>query len=90
MTEENIVQQEAPQVQLPPYKVAFVLDNEVVDVLHTDERLAAIFLSNPKIIDVTDKVTADPSKVQIGFLYNEELNSFINPEVSNSNGESNV
>lgn len=45
MTEENI--------SLPPIKVAFIIDNKVVDVLHTDERLAAIFLSNPLVVDVT-------------------------------------
>jgi len=39
---------------LPPIKVAFVIDNKVVDVLHTDERLSAIFLSDPIIIDVSD------------------------------------
>ena len=41
---------------LPPVKIAFVIDNEVVDVLHTDERLGAIFLSEPTIVDVTDKL----------------------------------
>lgn len=90
MTEENIAQQEVQQVQLPPFKLAFVIDNEVVDVLHTDERLAAIFLSNPKIIDVTDQVTVDPSKVQIGFLYSEESNSFIKPEIQDDSGDLNV
>jgi hypothetical protein len=36
-----------------PKKLAFVLDNKVVDVLRTDERLAAIFLSQPIVVDVT-------------------------------------
>ncbi len=39
--------------ELTPRKLAFVLDNKVVDVLRTDERLAAIFLSQPIIVDVT-------------------------------------
>lgn len=38
---------------LPPVKIAFIIDEEVVDILHTDERLAAIFLSQPIILDVT-------------------------------------
>lgn len=38
----------------PPIKVAFVIDGKVVDVLHTDERLASIFLSDPVVIDVTE------------------------------------
>jgi hypothetical protein len=29
---------------MPPNKVAFIIDNEVVDIIHTDDRLAAIFL----------------------------------------------
>ena len=39
----------------PPVKLAFIIDNTVLDVLHTDDRLAAIFLSEPLIIDVSDK-----------------------------------
>ena len=45
MTEQN---------QLPPIKIAFVIDGKVVDVLHTDERMGAIFLSEPTIVDATD------------------------------------
>ena len=37
----------------PPIKLAFILDNTVVDVIHTDERFAAIWLSNPVVVDVT-------------------------------------
>jgi hypothetical protein len=37
----------------PPIKVAFIIDGKVVDVLHTDDRLASIFLSEPVVIDVT-------------------------------------
>jgi hypothetical protein len=32
--------------------LVFVIDGEVADVLHTDERLAAIFLSEPEIIEI--------------------------------------
>lgn len=31
--------------------LAFVLDGEVAEILQTDERLAAIFLSQPKIVE---------------------------------------
>lgn len=48
--------------QMPPMKIAFVLDGTVVDVLHTDERLAAIFLSGPTIVDVTERYAGqDPN-----------------------------
>jgi hypothetical protein len=42
------------QPPTPPVKIAFIIDNQVVDVLHTDDRLGAIFLSDPVTVDVTD------------------------------------
>lgn len=65
--------------QLPPIKLAFILDGEVADVLHTDERLAAIFMSNPLIIDVTDKINNDEFSVQIKSTYNAETGEFTKP-----------
>lgn len=50
MTTEPTVE---PTPDLPPHKVAFILDGAVQDVLHTDARLAAILLSNPVILDVS-------------------------------------
>jgi hypothetical protein len=66
---------------LPPIKIAFVIDGQVVDVLHTDERLGAIFLSQPVIVDVTDWYLAntDPSKNLVGATYDGE--SFTELEV---------
>lgn len=52
--------------QLPPAKIALVLDGEVLDVLHTDERLAAIFLSQPTIVDATEYLAANPNKILVG------------------------
>jgi hypothetical protein len=43
--------------EMPPKKIALIIDGEVVEMLHADERLAAIFLSNPTIVDVTDVYT---------------------------------
>ena len=40
--------------------LAFVIDGEVVQVMGTDERLAAILLSDPIIVDVTG---VDPALV---------------------------
>jgi hypothetical protein len=40
--------------------LAFVIDGEVVQVMGTDERLAAILLSEPVIVDVTG---VDPTLV---------------------------
>jgi|LauGreDrversion4_2_1035121.scaffolds.fasta_scaffold57487_2 hypothetical protein len=35
-------------------KIAFVIDGVVVQTLSTDERLAAVVLSSPTVIDITD------------------------------------
>lgn len=58
--------------ELPPIKVGFVIDNVLVDVLHTDERLAAIFLSSPTILDLT----GIPEIPAVGSTYDPENNSF--------------
>jgi hypothetical protein len=65
---------------LPPVKIAFIIDNVVVDVLHTDERLAAIFLSEPLILDVSD--TADGIAFQglVGATYDPTTGEFTLPE----------
>lgn len=55
--------------QMPPRKVALILDGKVQEMLHTDDRLAAIFLSNPIILEVTDTYTDFPL---IGWSYDEE------------------
>jgi len=64
-----------------PIKLAFILDGEVADVLHTDERLAAIFTSNPIVIDVSERFVEDPLSVSTGARYNAETGEFTEPEV---------
>ena len=71
----------APTVQggddMPPIKIAFILDNTVVDVLHTDERLAALLLNSPIIKNVTGE---DGNPItQFGDIYNSETDSFDPP-----------
>jgi hypothetical protein len=46
--------------------LAFVLDGEVAEILQTDDRLAAIFLSQPKIVEF-DK---EKDGVVAGMKYN--------------------
>lgn len=57
---------------VPPVKIAFILDGEIVDILHTDERLGAIFLSNPLIMDVTDNMAENGGIASVGTKYNYE------------------
>lgn len=62
--------------EIPPIKIAFVLDNEIVDILHTDERLAAIFTSNPIIVNITDNMIEDGGTAGIGSIYDPQTQTF--------------
>lgn len=68
----------AEEKPLPPVKLAFIIDNVVVDILHTDERLAAIFLSEPLMLDVTDH--KDLPNLVPNATYDPETSSFKAPE----------
>ena len=79
-----------PPVETPPFKIALILDNEVVDIIHTDERLAAIFLSNPTIVDVTDHTDENGNfdiMVNPPSTYNPETQEFTPPIVYNPETE---
>jgi hypothetical protein len=65
---------------LPPVKIAFVIDNEVVDVLHTDARLGAIFLSEPLILDVSDQAEGIAIQGLVGASYDPATGVFTSPE----------
>lgn len=65
---------------LPPIKLAFIIDGEVVDILHTDERLSAILTSNPLILDVTERMTQED--LGIGYSYDQENNKFTRPGIT--------
>lgn len=70
-----------PEVEtppLPPVKIAFVIDGEVVDILHTDNRLAAIFLSSPTVIDVTNDFGS--GIIVPGSKYDKKTKTFTFPE----------
>jgi hypothetical protein len=78
MAEENTAR------PLPPIKLAFIIDNVVTDVLHTDERLAAIFLSDPLIIDVTERTSGhDLENIVPNAIYDPENYSFTHPDKVN-------
>jgi hypothetical protein len=70
---EQIDQQ---QVALPPVKLAIVIDNKVVDIMHTDTRFAAILLSNPVVVDVTPGNEEDQLKTYVGDDYDPESGLF--------------
>lgn len=68
---------EPETMEMPPIKVAFVIDNTIVDILHTDRRLADIFLSNAVILDITSST----ENVEAGWIYNSETGQFSNPSI---------
>jgi hypothetical protein len=76
----HAAEQAGTSVPLPPIKVAFVIDGELVDVLHTDERLGAIFLSEPTILDLTDTYD-EKNPLPVGSLYDATTNTFTPPGV---------
>lgn len=69
--------EEQNQSNLPPIKLAFIIDGEIVDILHTDERLAAIFTSNPLIVDVTENLSQEGNKISIGTKWDDQNQGFI-------------
>jgi hypothetical protein len=69
MTEDIL--QEAQEM---PVKLAFILDGNVVDVLHTDERVATMFLSEPIIVEVTGLDGTPTAK--IGYNYHPATGNF--------------
>jgi hypothetical protein len=73
MTENNVV--------LPNNKVAFIIDGEVVDILHTHDRLAAILLSEPTIVDITNVKSEANNDILPGYTYNAETKTFAPPAV---------
>ncbi len=65
------------------YSIALVLDNEVQDIIRTEERLWAMLMSNPLIIDTTDLEI----KPALNWEYNEETGEFTNPNAIQPNSE---
>ena len=71
MTENNI----------PHIKIAFIIDGEVVDILHTQDRLAAILLSDPTVVDITDVNNDSNSAIYPGWTYDSTTKAFTPPIV---------
>jgi hypothetical protein len=89
MTQEVGEDTSAPsQAVMPPKAIAFVIDDEIVDVLYTDERMSSILLSNPIILDLSNVVTNAPEistyRPTIGWIYNAEENAVIGMDGENN------
>jgi hypothetical protein len=55
---------------IPQHMIAFIIDNVVEEVIGIDDRLAAVLLSNPTIVDVSG------IPVTNGHIYNPEDKTF--------------
>lgn len=58
------------------YKIAIVIDGEVQEIMTTEARLAALLLSEPIFVDVTEKQDC----THIGDKYNEESGGIVSYE----------
>jgi hypothetical protein len=59
--------------------IAFIIDNRVVDIINTDERLAAIMLSEPLVIDITGMKPGE-NGLFVSSYYDSETQSFTPPK----------
>jgi hypothetical protein len=66
------------------FTLALVIDDEVVDIMRTEERLMAILTSEPKIVDLTEK----DYLVHVGWNYIEETGEFVANETEEENTQS--
>lgn len=66
------------------FTLALVIDDEVVEIMRTEERLMAILTSEPKIIDLTEK----DYLVHIGWNYIEETGEFVSNETEEEDTQS--
>jgi hypothetical protein len=58
------------------YKIAIIIDGEVQEIMTTEARLAALLLSDPIFVDVTEKQDC----THIGDKYNEESGGIVRNE----------
>lgn len=65
--------QTPPSIFMLPYHIAFVINGVVEEIMHVDERMASVLLSNPTIKQVDLPTAGGPD---IGWFYNAETNSF--------------
>jgi hypothetical protein len=60
------------RVDQAPMHIALIIDGVVEDIIHCDERLGFLLLSEPKVIQIDDQY----SKINISDRYDEDTNSF--------------
>lgn len=59
------------RVQDAPMHIALIIDGVVEDIMHCDERLAMLLMSEPTVVEIDSN-----SPVKINWIYDEETNNF--------------
>lgn len=73
---ETIVKPESPfgSAENAPMHIAFVIDGIVEDIIHCNERLGSLLLSNPEIIEFDFS-----ENLKINSIYDESIGKFKDP-----------
>jgi len=66
---------------MPDNKIAFVIDDKVVEIIYAHDRLAAALLSDPVIVDIKDVKASDNSDVHVDYVYDSTTKTFAPPAV---------
>jgi hypothetical protein len=74
MNEEDLV---TTPVHERARAIAFIVDDEVAEIIFTDDRLSAVFLSDPKIVEITSLMSDPLLHPATGWGYDSDTNSFI-------------
>lgn len=74
---KKVKQGKAPDISTITQNIAFVIDDKVVDIIHCQDKMAAILLSDPKIVLIPEGKFAKP-----GWIYQD--GKFIDPNAQHS------
>jgi hypothetical protein len=78
--EELKAKKEAPSIaeqqSALPYHIAYVIDGVVQTVFHVEERMAAILMSNPLVVQCNAPLDNGPDS---GWTYNDSTGEFSKP-----------
>jgi len=66
---------------MPDNRIAFIIDDKVVEIIYAHDRLAAALLSDPVIVDIKDVKASDNSDVHVDYLYDSKTKTFTPPAV---------
>lgn len=62
------------QPAIPPNHLALIIDGMVEDIMHTEDRLAAILLSEPVVVEIGHP--DEPTSPRIGWVYDAATGEF--------------